>query len=214
MPRRRPSRRSHRRPLSGAVIRPPRILRRSGLARRAPDQGNQERSTGHASHARHVRPSPRHRERTRVELARTPRGPLIRERVRLRNEVRPDTPRESLGALRPKRAGIPRSPEAPAASPRPSDRPSEALSEDGYGPEQKASKPRHASPRLTDRRSPDSPRRTPTAWQSHPADTGIRPSYVPGRLVEDPPDKRRKPASHGEAPQVSPVMVGPARSEL
>merc|ERR1712228_1083108 len=85
---------SHGRPLSWPILRPSRILRRSGLPSGTPDQRNQERSTSHASHARHVRPSPRNRERTRVELARTPRGPLLRERVRLRNEVRSDPPRK------------------------------------------------------------------------------------------------------------------------
>merc|ERR1719174_1129009 len=48
-----------------------------------------------------------------------------------------------------------------------------------------APKPRHASPRLTDRRSPDSPRRTPAAWQSRGTGQSA-PPYVPGRLVGEP----------------------------
>merc|ERR1712146_764578 len=58
------------------------------------DQRNQERPPRHAVDARDVHPSPRHRQRTSRQRARTPRRPLIRERVRVRNEVRPFNARQ------------------------------------------------------------------------------------------------------------------------
>merc|ERR1712207_18354 len=129
-PRRRASRRSRARlALPRAVIRPSRVLRRSGHSSRAPNQGTQERAPRHASNARHVRSSPRYRERTRLELARTPSRSLICQRVRLRDEVRADAPRKAVAA------GLRSSP--PSAPCRPPRRPvaaSRHTSTDRYPP--------------------------------------------------------------------------------
>merc|ERR1712176_1363164 len=122
-PRRRAPRRSRARlPLPRAVLRPSRVLRRSGHPSRASDQRTEERTSRHARHARHVRPSSRHRERTRLELARTPRRPVIGERVRLRDEVRADAPRKAVAAgLRSSPPSAPcRPPRRPVAASRPS----------------------------------------------------------------------------------------------
>merc|ERR1712207_42867 len=95
-PRRRSPRRSRTRlALPRAVLRPAWVLRRPRHATRASDQRTQERPPGHASNARHVRPSARYGQRTRLELARTPRRSLLCERVRLRDEVRADAPRQA-----------------------------------------------------------------------------------------------------------------------
>merc|ERR1711933_414129 len=68
---------------------------------------------------RHVCPGPRYRERTRLELARTPRRSLIGERVRLRDEVRADSPRKAVAAgLRSSPPSAPcRPPSRPVAAP-------------------------------------------------------------------------------------------------
>merc|ERR1712207_32321 len=98
-PRRRSPRRSRARlALPRAVLRPTWVLRRPRHATRASDQRTQERPPGHASNARHVRPSARYGQRTRLELARTPRRPILCERVRLRDEVRADAPRQARRA--------------------------------------------------------------------------------------------------------------------
>merc|ERR1712187_558826 len=89
------SRRNVRFPLPRAIFRATRMLGRSGHACRAPNQGAQERTPSHASHARHVRPSARHWERAGRQLARTPRRSLIGERIRLRDQVRSDSPGQS-----------------------------------------------------------------------------------------------------------------------
>merc|ERR1712107_951074 len=108
-PSRRPSRRGRRRPLPRRLLRPPRFLRRPRHPPRAPNERNQERSPRHAGDARDVHPSPRHRQRTSRQLARTPRGPLFRQRFRLRDEVRPLPPRQP-----------PREPpRSPSSTPRP-----------------------------------------------------------------------------------------------
>merc|ERR1712176_796746 len=110
-PRRWASRRSRARlALPRAVIRPSRVLRRSGHSSRAPNQGTQERAPRHASNARHVRPSPRYRERSRLELARTPGRSVICQRVRLRDEVRADSPRQVRRRRPPKHATFGRLP--------------------------------------------------------------------------------------------------------
>merc|ERR1712107_748448 len=118
-PSRRPSRRGRRRPLPRRLLRPSRFLRRPRHPPRAPNERNQERSPSHAGDARDVHPSPRHRQRTSRELARTPSGPLFRQRIRLRDEVRPrpprQLPREPLGA--PLRPEVPGDPEPPPSYP-------------------------------------------------------------------------------------------------
>merc|ERR1719401_515501 len=105
--------------LPRAVIRPSRVLRRSGHSSRAPNQRAQERASRHACHARHVCPGPRYRERSRLELARTPGRSVICQRVRLRDEVRADSPRKAVAAgLRSSPPSAPcRPPSRPVAAP-------------------------------------------------------------------------------------------------